>query len=158
MNFLHLMVTLLFERYSPDNILKVKVTMARLKVRYSSHHDAAHLNPSTNVPTVYQLSAPYSHLKDYEIWPGQDFKDPSHYGKVTLRTHHAHLNPSTNALLCINLLHLMVTLWIMRYNPDKTSKINLTAARSEIELRSHHDAAHGFRNIVQTRFLNSGSL
>ena len=33
--------------------------MAKAKVKSSSHHDAAHLQTLTNVPTKYQLPAPY---------------------------------------------------------------------------------------------------
>ena len=39
--------------------LKVKVTTKRSKVKSRSHHDAAHLQPLTNVPTKHQLSTPY---------------------------------------------------------------------------------------------------
>ena len=52
-NFLH------FPRYSPDKILYVKVTMARSKVKSSSHHDAEHLQLPNNVPTMHQLATPY---------------------------------------------------------------------------------------------------
>ena len=31
----------------------------KIKVKYRSHHDAAHLQPLTNVPTKYQLPKPY---------------------------------------------------------------------------------------------------
>ena len=48
-----------FPRYSPDKILKVKVTTARSKVKSRSHHDVAQLHPLTNVPTKYQLPTPY---------------------------------------------------------------------------------------------------
>ena len=51
--------TLWFPRYSPNKILKVKVTMARSKIKSRSDHDAAHLQPPTNVPTKYQLPTPY---------------------------------------------------------------------------------------------------
>ena len=51
--------TLRFLRYSPDNILKVKVTTARSKVKSRSDHDAAHLHPLSNIPTKYQLPTPY---------------------------------------------------------------------------------------------------
>ena len=33
--------------------------MARSKVKSRSHHDGAHLQPLTNVPTKYQLPTPY---------------------------------------------------------------------------------------------------
>ena len=51
--------TLRFLRYSPDKILKVKVTTARSKVKSRSDHDIAHLQPLTNVPAKYQLPTPY---------------------------------------------------------------------------------------------------
>ena len=44
--------TLQFPRYSPDKILKVKVTAAISKVTSRSHHYFAHLQPPTNVPTA----------------------------------------------------------------------------------------------------------
>ena len=47
--------TLRFLRYSLDKIFKVKVPTARSKVKSSSHHDVAHLQPLTNVPTKYHL-------------------------------------------------------------------------------------------------------
>ena len=43
-----------------NNILKVKVTTTRSKVKSRSHYDAAHLQPLTNVPTKHQLPTPYS--------------------------------------------------------------------------------------------------
>ena len=51
--------TLQFLRYSPDRILKLKVTTARSKVKSRSDHDVAHLHLLTNVPTKYQLPTPY---------------------------------------------------------------------------------------------------
>ena len=44
---IHVYIHLRFPRYSPDKILKVKVTSARSKVKSMSHHDAAHLQPQT---------------------------------------------------------------------------------------------------------------
>ena len=44
----------------PYKILKVKVTTARSKVKSRSHHDIASIHQLTNVPTKYQLPAPYS--------------------------------------------------------------------------------------------------
>ena len=52
--------TLLFLRYSPNKILKVKVTTARSKVKSRSHHDIAYLHPLRNVPKKYQLPKPYT--------------------------------------------------------------------------------------------------
>ena len=42
-----------------NKILKVKVTTTRSKVKSRSHHDTAHLQPLTNVPTKHQLPTPY---------------------------------------------------------------------------------------------------
>ena len=53
------LAALRFPRYSPDKILEVKVTTASSKVKSSSHHDVAHLQPLTNVPTKHQLPTPY---------------------------------------------------------------------------------------------------
>ena len=35
------------------------LTMTMPKVKSRSHHDVAHLQPTTNVPTKYQLPTPY---------------------------------------------------------------------------------------------------
>ena len=58
-NHLSISYTLQFPRYSSDKILKVKWTTARSKVISRSHHDLAHLQPPTNVPTKYHISTPY---------------------------------------------------------------------------------------------------
>ena len=57
---------------------KVKVTMARSKVKSRSHHDGLHLHTLTNVPTKYQLSTPYG----FQDIPRQDFIGQGHYSKV----------------------------------------------------------------------------
>ena len=74
----------------PDQILKVKVTTARLKVKARSHHDIAHLHHLTNVPTINFLPLTVS-----EIQAGQDFQTQGHYSKVKQRSHHdaGHLRP-----------------------------------------------------------------
>ena len=41
-----------------QKILKVTVTTAGSKVKARSHHDAAHLQPISNVPTKYQPPTP----------------------------------------------------------------------------------------------------
>ena len=62
------------------------------KVKSRSHHDVAHLQPLTNVPTKYQLPTPYGF---------QDIARTRFYrarSKVKSRSHHdiAHLHPLTN--------------------------------------------------------------
>ena len=42
-----------------NKILNVKVTTTRSKVKSRSHHDAADLQPLTNVPTKHQLPTTY---------------------------------------------------------------------------------------------------
>ena len=42
-----------------NKILTVKVTTTRSKVKSMSHHDTAHLQHLTNVPTKHQLPTPY---------------------------------------------------------------------------------------------------
>ena len=42
-----------------QKISQVKVTTTRSKVKSRSHHDAAHLQPLTNVPSKHQLPTPY---------------------------------------------------------------------------------------------------
>ena len=37
-----------------------KVTKARSNVKSRSHHDIAHLQPPTNLPTTYQLPTPHA--------------------------------------------------------------------------------------------------
>ena len=42
-----------------NKILKIKVTKTRSKVKSRSHHDDAHLQPLTDVPTKHQFPTPY---------------------------------------------------------------------------------------------------
>ena len=49
-----------FLRYNPDKILKVKVTAAVSEEKSRSHHDVAHLQTPTSVPTPYQVSTSYA--------------------------------------------------------------------------------------------------
>ena len=52
--------------------------MARSKAKSRSHHDVAHLQSLSNVPTKYQLPTPYN----VKILPGQNFKGQGHYSEV----------------------------------------------------------------------------
>ena len=54
------------------------MAITRSKVKSRSHHDFAHLQPPTNVPTKYQLPTIYG----IEILPGQDFIGQGYYSKV----------------------------------------------------------------------------
>ena len=71
--------------------------MASSKVKSRSHHDFAHLQPLTNVPTKYQLPTPYG----FQNIARTRFYTSGHYGKVKSRSDHdvAHLHPLTN--VCI---------------------------------------------------------
>ena len=48
-----------FQRYCLDKILMVYVNTARSKVKTGSHHDVSHLQPLSNVPTMYKLPTSY---------------------------------------------------------------------------------------------------
>ena len=54
-NFLHFTTSEILS----GQILQVKVTMARSKVKSRSHHDFEHLQLPNNIPTTYQLPSPY---------------------------------------------------------------------------------------------------
>ena len=64
-------IPLWFQRYSQDNIFKVKVS-TRSKVKSRSHHGVAHLHPPPNVSTKYHLTAPYGFVKgQIKVIPGR---------------------------------------------------------------------------------------
>ena len=99
-----------FPRYSPDKSLQVKITTARSKVKSRSHHDVAHLQPLTNVPTKYQLPTPYSF---------RDIAQTRFYSSRSLRqaqrSNHGHTmrlytyTPLPVSLPSINFLHPTVS-------------------------------------------------
>ena len=93
-NFLHL---LRFPRYSPDQVLYVKFTTARSKVKSRSHHDVAHLLPPTNVLTKYQLPTPYGvrNIAQTRFYRSRSLRQGS---KVKSRSHYdvAHIQLLTN--------------------------------------------------------------
>ena len=99
-----------------NKILKVKVTTTRSKVKSRSHHDAAHLQPRTNVSTKYQLPTPYSFqdivrtrfYRSRSLWQGQR----SNPGQtMTLHTY----TPNQ----CPYQISTFYTLQFPRYSPDK---------------------------------------
>ena len=91
--------TLWFLRYSLDKNLKVKITMARSKIKSRSHHDIAHLHPLNKCP--YQVSTSYtSQFLRYST--DKIFKPRVNTvrSKVKSRSHHnvAQLHPLANVL------------------------------------------------------------
>ena len=86
-----------FLRYGSDNSSKVKVTMARTKVKSRSHHHVAHLHPNQR---LYQVS-PYT-LRFLRYSPDKIFKVmvTTARSKVKSRPHQdiAHLHPLINVL------------------------------------------------------------
>ena len=101
--------TLWFPRYSPDKILKVKVTTAWSKVKSRSHLDIAHLRPQTNVPTKYQLPAPYgfrdiAQIRFYRRRPLRQGQRSNQGHTMTLHTY----TPLLMSLPINNFLNLMV--------------------------------------------------
>ena len=100
---LHLELNL---RNSPDSILKDMVTTTRSKVTSRSHHDLAHLQPPTNVPTKYQLPTPrYSPDKILLVKVTTAKSNQGH--TMTLHTYNQPMS-----LPSINFLYLMVRLVI----------------------------------------------
>ena len=84
--------TLWNPRNSPDKILKPMVTMTRSKVKSRSHHDVAHLQPLTNVPTKDQLPTPYSfqdiaETRLYTSWSLQLGQRSNQGQTITLHTY-----------------------------------------------------------------------
>ena len=121
---------------SPDKILKLMVTMTRSKVKSRSHHDVAHLQPPTNVPTKYQLLTPYGFqdiaqtrfYRSRSLWQGQI--------KVTLTLHTYTPNQ------CPYQVPTSYTLRFSRYSPDKILKVKVPTGRSKVRSRSCHDVSH----------------
>ena len=75
--------TLQFLRYSPDKILKVKITAARSKLNARSHHDDEHLPPHPPTPNG-STRIPFLHLIVSEIYSKQYFKCQGHYSPARL--------------------------------------------------------------------------
>ena len=130
------------------------------KVKSSSHHDDAHLQPLTNVPTKYQLPSPYSlsFYRSRSLWQGQ-------------RSNQSHTKtlPFYNPNQCPYQVPSSYTLQFPRYSPYKILEVKVTTARSKVKSRSHYDVAHlqaltnvstkyqlpapyGFQDITRTRF------
>ena len=129
--------TLRFPRYSPDKILKVKVTTARLKVKSRLNHEVAHLHPLTNVPTMYQLPRPYvfSDIARTSIYRSRSLRQGQGQIKITpLRCTPTILNQ------CPYQVSTSYTLRLLRYSLDKILKV---------KSRLHHDVArlHPLTNV-----------
>ena len=98
-----------FLRYSLEKILKVRVTMARSKVKSRPHYDVTHLHPQPmSLPNINFL-----HLTGSEI---QAMPKPN----VKSRSHHdvAHLHPQPMYRPGIN--------FFPRYSPYKILRVKIT--------------------------------
>ena len=128
--------------------------MTRSKVKSRSHHDIAHLQPPTNVPTRYQLPTPYVQFPRYNR--------TKFYRSTSLQL----CQRPTQGPYQVSTSYI---LWFPRYSPDKVFKLNFTVTRSKVKSRSHHDIAHlhpltnvpikyqlptpyGFRDTARTNF------
>ena len=102
--------TLQLLRYSPDKILKVKVTTARSKVKSRSDHDVPHLQPLNNVPAKYQLPTPYG-CRDIARTRFSNSRSLQHGQRLnqgqTMTLHTYTLQPMS--LPSMNFLHLTVS-------------------------------------------------
>ena len=164
-NHLHLT-----EFKSPDKILKIMINTTRSKVKSRPHYDVAHLQPTANVPTKYQLTTPYGFrdiawtrlCRSRSLWQGQIKIIPW-------------WSTPTTPNWCPYQVSTSDTLWFPRYSPDKIFKLKVTTARSKVKSRSDHNIAHlhpptnvpttyripkpsVFRDIVWRRFSKSRSL
>ena len=125
--FQHLRVS----KYSLDNILKVKVTTERSKVKLKSYHDIAHLHPQQiSLPNINFLHLAVSkldlcigepkqiciHWKDNSPKPSFDLEGGAK-GQIQ---------------------HLRVS----KYSLDNILKVKVTTERSKVKLKSYHDIAH----------------
>ena len=97
--------TLWNPRNSPDKILKLMVTMTMSKVKSRSHHDVAHLQLLTNVPTKVSTSCTLHFLRHSPDKILQ-IKATTAWSKVNSRSHHdaTHLQPPTNVPATYQLL------------------------------------------------------
>ena len=129
--------TLLFLRYGQDKILWVKVTMARSKVKSRSHHDDAHLQPLTNVPTKYQLPTPYSfrHIARTRFYRSRLLRQGQRSTQGhTMMLHIQH--PLTN----VPTKHQLPTPMVSEIYPGQYFKGQ--GHHSKVKSRSHHDVAY----------------
>ena len=124
--------TLRFHRYSPDKILKNKVTMERPKVKSRSRHDTAHLQPQTNVTTKYQLPTLYGFqdIARTKFYRSRSLRQSQGSSKGHTRTRHT-FNPQPMSLPGINFLHLTVS----KIYPRQDFKGQGHLARSKIKPR-----------------------
>ena len=93
------------------------------KVKSRSHHDAAHLQPLTNVPTKHELSSPYAF---------RDLAWTRFYRSSTLQQGQRSYQGQTMTLHTYTPYQVSTsyTLWFLRYSPDKIFKLKVTTARS----------------------------
>ena len=164
-NFLHLMVSEIQPRQ------EFQTQGHYIKVKSRSHHNIAHLQPLTNVPTKYQLPTPYGlrYTPDKIL----QVKVTMAKSKVKSRSHHDVLHLHT--LANVPTQYQLPTPYGLRYTPDKILQVKVTTARSKVKSRSRHDAAHlqpltnvprkyqlptpySFRDIAWTSFYRSRSL
>ena len=164
-NFLHFTLA----EIMPGQDIAVKVTTAWSKVKSRSHCDVAHLQPSINVHTKYQLPPPYSFqditrkrfYRSRSLQQGQR----SNQGHTTML--HTY-NSQPMSLRRINFLHLTFLTffrdiaWIRFYRSKIKSRSNHNAAylQSPINVTTKYQlpTSYGFRDMAQTRFYRSRSL
>ena len=120
-------------RCSLDKIINGKVTTTRSNVKSRSHHDIAQLHPVTNVPTKYQLPAPYNFpdTAQTRFYMSRSLGQ----GQIKIITLYTY-TPSPMFLRRINFLCLT----ILNIKPGQYFKGE--SHYSNVKSRSHHDTAH----------------
>ena len=107
------------------------------KVKSRSHHDVAHLQPSTNVPAKYQLPTPYAF---WDIAQTRFYRSRSlRQGQIKVTQWRCKPTPPNQ---CPYHVSTSYTLQFPRYSQDKILKFKVTTARSKVKSRSHHNVAH----------------
>ena len=95
---------------SPNNTLKLIVTMTRSNIKSRTHHDVACLQILSNVPTKYQLPTPYGFrdLARTKFYRSRSIRQGQRSNQgLTMMLHTC--TPKPMSLPSINFLHLIVS-------------------------------------------------
>ena len=145
--------------------IKVKVTTVRSNVKSRSHHDIAHLQLPTSVPTKYQLPTPYAFIDIAE----QDFIDQGHNGKVKGQSKVTpwHCTP-TPPNQCSYEVSTSYILQFLRYRLDKLFPLPArptirtpwvkTIPQQPLRLWGKNHWKSAYKCIGHTKYISSNSL
>ena len=121
--------TLQFLTYSPNKILKIKVTTPRSKVKSRSHHDVVHLQPLANVQTKYQHPTPYGFQ---EVAQKQIFKVKVTMARSNIKSRSHHDIPHLHRLTSVRTKYQLPTPYSF-----------LDIARQDFQTQGHYGEVKG---------------